>query len=187
MAEMMYHPKGYDVYQLDNVYDLFGKAGKHFAFFFPGYMNYAGCYDSNGNSDVTKAIMEILKKRFVTRHSSTDINTITKKIAEIPITPQEAVMKTTGNIFPTTQLTERLNELDSNPNIFDDVYTGDLVLTSSGKVEFRPTNEPPIREYPLKDNTAKGCFEIFQMPETDSNGNVKPYRYIASLDPYNND
>lgn len=187
MAEMMYKPTGYHVYRVDNVYDLNGKGGRDFAFFFPAYMNYSNCYDHNGNSDVTKALLAILKNRFTIKYNSTDISTITRTIAEYPITPQEAVLRTIGSIFPTAQLTERLNEIDGNPNIFDDVYIGDLLLKSNGEVEFKITNDQPIRDYPLKDNTAKGCFEIYQMPERDATGKVKPYRYIAGLDPYNND
>lgn len=187
MAEIMYKPRGYHVYRVENVYDLKGKGGKDFAFFFPAYMNFSGCYDSNGNSNVTKAILALLKNRYNIKYNSTDISTITRTIAEYPITPQEAVLRTTGSIFPTALLTERLNEIDSNPNIFDDVYTGDLFMNSKGEVQFKLTNELPIRDYPLKDNTASGCFEIFQMPEKDKNDKVTPYRYIASLDPYNND
>ncbi|MCI6614912.1 MAG: hypothetical protein MSC51_03635 [Mollicutes bacterium] len=65
----------------------------------------ANCYDSNGNSDVTKALLSILKDRYFVKYHSTNINAISKRIAEIPITPQEAMLKSRGNIFPVTQLT----------------------------------------------------------------------------------
>ena len=187
MAEMMYHPKGYHIYGTRNVYDMAGKASPDFAFFFPGYMNRAGCYDDNGNSDVTKALFEILMDRNFLKYNSTDSNAITKRVAEIPIVPQEAILRTSGNIFPTSQLSERVGELDSNPNVYDDVYVGTLNQKSDGSVEFVPTADRPIRNYPLQDNKDRGALEIFSMPHKDSNGTIPSGRYIIGLDPVNND
>jgi hypothetical protein len=39
-----------------------------------------------------------------------------------------------------------------------------LAMNSQGKVEFKPTADTPIRDFPLKDNKAKGAIEIFEMP-----------------------
>jgi hypothetical protein len=187
MSEMMYHPKGYHIYGTKNVYDLEGKGGPEFAFFFPGYMNLANCYDDNGNSDITKALVQILKERFILKYNSTDINALHKKTAEIPIVPQEAIMKSKGNLFPVTDINERLVQLDGDPHSYDDVYIGTLVQKPNGKIEFELTNDTPIREFPHKDNKLKGALEIYQMPEKDSNGNVVPNRYIIANDPTDKD
>jgi hypothetical protein len=182
-AEIVYNPKGYRMYALPNVFDKEGQGRPYITFFFPGFINRKGCYDDNGNSDVTKAILEILADRYRIKYNSSDINSITKAIAEIPITPQEAILRTRGNLFPVTQLTERLNQIEQDTRFFDDVYVGNLELNKSGEVEFRPSNDLPIREFPTKDNKVKGAIEIFNMPERDSNGNVFPNRYIAGIDP----
>lgn len=181
--EIMYNPRGYNMHALPNVFDKEGQGKREFVFFFPGYLNRAGCYDENGNSDVTKAILQILVDRWTVKHNSTDINSITKRIAEIPIVPQEAILRTTGNIFPVTQLNERINQLDNNPHAFDDSHIGDLVINKQGNVEFRPNNEQPIRNFPHKDNKLKGAIEIFQMPEKDRDGKVYANRYILGHDP----
>lgn len=185
--ELVYNPEGYHIEAFPNVYDKEGYGRKTFAYFFPGYLNLANCYDDNGNSDVTKALLTILKDRFTTKYNTTDVNTITKRIAEIPITPQEAMLRTMGNIFPVTQLNDRINELDNNPNSFDDVYVGTLKQKPEGTVEFVPTSEVPIRDYPLKDNDAPGALEIFEMPQRDKNGNVLYNRYIVGHDPVDSD
>lgn len=185
MQELMYNPEGYNILGVNNVYDKEGQGRKNFTYFFPGYINRAECYDENGNSDVTKAIKEILVDRYKVKYNSTDINAITKRIAEIPITPQEAILKAKSNIFPITQLNERLNELDNNPKSFNDVYVGELVL-KGGEVEFKPTTDLPIRDFPLKDNKASGAFEIFEMPQK-VNNKIPQDRYIVSLDNYEND
>ena len=186
--EIMYNPKGYNMYALPNVFDKFNQGRPYFVFFFPGYINRKGCYNHDGVSDVIKALIEILLNRYRVKYNSTDPNTIIKTIAEVPITPAEAIVKTGVNMFPVTDLTERLGQLDSNPREYDDVYTGDLTLNNSGIVEFRPTSDMPIREFPHKDNKIEGAFEIFQMPEIDKRtGKAYNARYILGCDPYDDD
>ena len=186
--EIMYNPKGYNMYSLPNVYDKNNQGRKLFVFFFPGYINRKGCYNKDGVSDVTKALIEILTNRYRVKYNSTDPNTIVKTIAELPITPAEAILRTGVNLFPVTDLTERLNQLDSNPNEYSDVYTGDLIITKNSTIEFRPTTDSPIREFPHKDNKVSGSIEIFNMPEINkATSKVYSNRYIASSDPYDDD
>lgn len=186
--EIMYNPKGYRMYALPNVFDKNNQGRPNFVFFFPGYVNRKGCYNEDGVSDVVKALIEILMNRYTKKYNSSDPNTIIKVIAEVPITPAEAIVKTGVNMFPVTDLTERLQQLDSNPREYDDVYTGELVINKSGQVEFKPTAVQPIREFPHKDNKIEGGLEMFQLPEIDK-ATGKPFngRYILGCDPYDDD
>lgn len=186
-CEIMYSPKGYNMYALPNVYDKFNQGKPNFVFFFPGYINRKGCYDKNGNSDIIKALIEILLNRYRVKYNSTDPNTVLKTIAEIPITPSEAIIKTGVNMFPVADLTERLGQLDSNPREFDDVYVGDLIINDNKQIEYKPISKNPIRNFPTKDNKVEGAIEIFKMPEKDKNGKVYNDRYIAGMDPYDDD
>lgn len=186
--EIMYNPKGYNMYALPNVFDKYNQGKPYFVFFFPGYVNRKGCYNENGVSDVIKALIEILMNRYRVKYNSTDPNTIIKTIAEVPITPAEAIVKTGVNMFPVADLTERVGQLDANPTEYDDVYVGDLVFNKDGQVEYKPTSAMPIRDFPHKDNKIEGAIEIYQMPEIDKNTG-KPYndRYILGADPYDDD
>lgn len=186
--EIMYNPRGYNMYALPNVFDKYNQGKPYFVFFFPGYVNRKGCYNEDGVSDIIKALIEILMNRYRVKYNSTDPNTIIKTIAEVPITPAEAIVKTGINMFPVADLTERIGQLDSNPTEYDDVYVGDLVFGKDGQVEYKPTSAQPIRDFPHKDNKIEGAIEIFQMPEIDKNTN-KPYndRYILGADPYDDD
>ena len=186
--EIMYNPKGYRMYSLPNVFDKNNQGRPDFVFFFPGYINRKGCYNEDGVSDVIKALIEILLNRYTKKYNSSDPNTIIKVIAEVPITPAEAIVKTGVNMFPVADLTERLQQLDNNPREFDDVYTGELTMSKSGEIEFRPTSASPIREFPHKDNKVEGAIEMLQLPEIDRNTG-KPHngRYIAGCDPYDDD
>ena len=186
--EIMYNPKGYNMYAIPNVYDKFNQGKPYFVFFFPGYVNRKGCYNENGVSDVIKALIEILMNRYRVKYNSTDPNTIIKTIAEVPITPAEAIVKTGVNMFPVADLTERLGQLDANPTEYDNVYVGDLVFNKEGQIEYKPTSAQPIRDFPHKDNKIEGAIEIYQMPEIDKNTG-KPFndRYILGADPYDDD
>ena len=185
--ELMYNPKGYNIQEIPNIYDKEGQGKRYFSYFFPGYLNRKGCYDKDGNSDVVKALLEILMNRYTVKYNSTDLNAITKTISEIPITPQEAIIRVQGNIFPVTMINERLNEIDNNPAFYDDVYVGKLVQNNNGEVIFRNTTDIPIRDFPTKDNKVEGALEIYEMPIKQSDGKINSERYILSLDNYEND
>ena len=187
-AEMFYSPDGYNLYGLENVFDKEGQGRKQCCFFYPVYMNYDdSCIDENGNSDVTKALFMILMDRYKVKYGSTDINAITKRISQYPITPQEAIIRSQGNVFPVTELNNRLNQIDNNPDEYSDVYVGELIQQKDGTVEFQPTGDVPIREFPTKDNKVLGALEIYEMPQKNSEGKVPYDRYGVGIDPYDDD
>ena len=185
--ELLYNCEGYNIYSIENVYDKPKQGRPRFGFFFPSYMNRKGCYNHDGVSDVVKALFQVLMKRYVAKYNSSDPKTVLSVIAEMPITPAEAIIKVQNAFFPVQALTERLAQLDTDPKAFDDIYVGNLVLDKAGKVKFTATNDKPIRIYPLKDNANPGAVEIYEMPEKDENGNVFNDRYIMGHDPVDND
>lgn len=182
---LLYNPDGYNILAIENVYDRPKQGKPTFGFFFPSYVNRAGCYNKDGVSDVTKALIEILLARHKAKYSA-DPKSVLRVIAEDPITPAEAIIKVKAAYFPTVALTERLAQLDSDPHAFDDVYVGNLALTSGNKVEFRISNDVPIRKYGV-DNSTVGALEIFEMPEKQANGENFNLRYIIGHDPVDND
>ena len=178
---MLYNPDAYEVYAVDNVYDQKGKGTQKFAYFFPSYISRAGCMDKDGNSDVVAAMLEILMERWMVKQGG-DPASLLSRIAQMPVTPAEAILKVKSNFFPVVMLNERLRQLDMNPHIYDDVYVGTLV-DLGGRVEFRATDDVPIRKWPV-DNTEQGALEIFRMPPT---GDIPNRRFIIGHDPVDND
>ena len=187
LQEIMYNPDGYNMEKNENVWDKEGQGRKYFTFFYPAYLNRANCMDEDGNSNVTKALLEICQDRYQVKYNSSDINAITKRISQYPITPQEAIIRVHATIFPITELNERLNQIDNNPNFYDQTYVGDLVFNSNGEVEFSPSSAKPIRDFPTKDNKVTGAIEIFDLPVKNSEGKIPTGRYIAGADPYDDD
>lgn len=181
---LLYNPDGYNILSIDNVFDRPKQGKPKFGFFFPSYINRAGCYNKDGVSDVVKALIEILIARYKAKYSA-DPKSVLRVIAEDPITPAEAIIKVKAAYFPITALTERLSQLDQDIHAYDDVYVGKLVQNSNG-VEFIPTSDVPIRKFGVENDTP-GAVEIFEMPEKDRNGKVPHTRYIIGHDPVDND
>lgn len=181
---LLYNPEGYNIYALDNVYDKPKQGKSTFGYFFPAYINRAGCYNEDGVSDVVKALIEILLARHKAKYSA-DPQSVLRVIAEDPITPAEAIIKVKAAYFPITSLTERLSQLDQDVHAFDDVYIGKLVQGKE-EVEFIPTDDIPIRKYGVENDTP-GAIEIYEMPQKDRSGKVPNTRYIIGHDPVDND
>lgn len=181
---LLYNPEGYNIYSIKNVYDKPKQGKPTFGYFFPAYVNRKGCYNENGVSDVVKALVQILMARYKAKYSS-DPNSVLRVIAEMPVTPAEAIIKVKNAFFPVTALTERLQQIDLDPKAYDDVYIGNLVLTQTG-VDFVSTSDTPIRKWNV-DNSTVGAIEIFEMPQRNGDGKVYDNRYIIGHDPVDND
>lgn len=184
--ELLYSPTGYNIYSIDNVYDKPKQGRPKFGFFFASYLNRKGCYNKNGVSDVVKALKQIMMARYKAKYKSADPNTVLRVIAEMPITPAEAIIKVKNAFFPVQALTERLQQLDIDNKAFNDVYIANLTL-DKGTVKYTPSNDTPIREYPIKGNSELGAIEIYEMPQKDNKGVVYENRYIIGHDPVDND
>jgi hypothetical protein len=185
--EMIYNPRGYNVYGVPNVYDMNSKGKTYSVFFFPGYMNTKGYYNEDGVSDVIGALISELKTRHTIKYNSTDPLTLTRRKAEFAFTIQEAIMKRDSTIYPVADLNELLNDFAVNPGMLDSILCGSLCL-KDGVVKFLSDHSAnPIREFPHSSNKMEGCVEIHALPERDASGKVFSNRYIAGADTYDDD
>ena len=185
--ELVYNPKGYDVYALPNNWDKPNQGRPWFAFFTPAYVNLKGYYNKDGVSDVVLGLLHVLSGRYRAKYETSDPRTIIKVVSNMPITPSEAIIQSGISQFPVTDIEARLMEINSNPNFYDTTYVGQLTIVEN-QVKFVPTSDVPIRFFPHKDNkNMAGALEIYEMPQKDANGDVYENRYIAGADPYDND
>lgn len=188
--KLFYSPGAYNVLGIPNVFDKSTDGSTECGHFWGAYLNRNGCYDEvNGEPDVIKALVEICMERHVIKYSSSDANAITQKKAELPITPQEAVMRTQGTIFPVADLKEYLETISVKKDAFlAENYVGELVYNATGDIAWKPVGDKyPIRSYELKGGDKTGCLEIFEMPRKNSEGLITRGRYIAGIDPIDAD
>lgn len=185
--ELIYHPDGYGTYAIPNVFDKNSQGKTKTVFFLGAYMNRKGYYNSDGVSDVIGALLSEIRDRIRIKYNSSDAMALTQRKAEMAITIQEAIMKRDNTIYPVADLNDRLNEIDFNPHHFDDLWIGRLAI-KDGAVIYKPdTDVDYIKNFPHKDNKLEGAICIKAMPETDSSGNIPTGRYIAGIDPYDDD
>lgn len=182
---LLYAPSSYNIKEVKNVYDKKGQGKDYFAYFFPAYLNRAGCFNEDGISDVVMALLQILNNRYKAKYGA-DPASVLRVIAEDPITPAEAIIKVKDAYFNVQALNERASQLDKNPSLYNDIYVGELYIDGEGEVKFKPTDSTPIRNYPV-DNDTTGALEIYTMPEKDKSGKVFNNRYIIGVDPVDND
>lgn len=99
-ADMFYSPEGWNIEPLPNVFDKEGQGKNKIGMFYPVYLNYDNsCIDKDGNSDVTKALLMVCADRYKIKYNSSDVNALTKRISQYPITPKEAIIRSHGNYF----------------------------------------------------------------------------------------
>jgi hypothetical protein len=188
--KLFYKPDAYNIYGVPNVYDRNVKGETKCGFFWGAYLNRNKCYEEvNGEPDVTKALIEICQDRYKVKYGSSDASAITQKKAEEPITPQEAVMRTEGTVFPVADLKEYLESISPRKEAFlAEHYVGDLVYDNVGKVVWKPNTElHPLRAYDIASGNKTGALEIFEMPKRNGDGTIPSGRYIAGIDPIDAD
>tara|TARA_R110000796_G_scaffold181330_1_gene297844 strand:- start:12147 stop:14501 length:2355 start_codon:yes stop_codon:yes gene_type:complete len=192
LEEIFYNSSGYNIHSIPNVFDKNTNGKGKCAFFFGTYLNYDGKMDKNGNSNVIGALIGINKKRSIIKYGSSDVNTIVQTKAEEPITPQEAIMRTEGSAFPVADLRDYLEDIAPDLNTFvDSHWVGSLTYDEEGFTKWLNDNrKQPIRDFPFKVKGgagSDGAIEIFEMPNKDRDGKVFQNRYIAGIDPIDND
>lgn len=182
--EFIYKPDGYGIKSLRNVYDK--TSGKGIcSFWCPVYLNTMGAYDKNGNSDVIKALIRILKKRWREIKSGVTSDTIMQRKAENAITPQEAILRSDSSLFPVQDIKDYNTEVKSNYSKFVSPHYVGMMGVKNGEIVFKSdSNLQPIRKYPIsRDSDRRGAVEIFELPKEGTQEMGLGDRYIIGVDP----
>lgn len=196
--ELFSNPRNYNIHAVTNKWDL-GLQDTECAFFYSAEMNYEGAMDEDGNSDIVKArkFIEADRKRVA---GGNDPHALTRRKAEIPLTPREAMMRISGTQFPIDELKKQEAEIVSKPHIYKDAdFIGKFELNKeTQEYEFRhDVDATPIYNLNLKDNkNLYGAIVLYSHPAriraTDGVKNgiyeeVIENRYVAGIDSYDFD
>lgn len=188
LAELFDNPKGYNVLPVNNIWDE-GVEGKMSGFFMPEYMNMEGSMDDEGNSLIDHAKKIIQQDRKIILENTRDTNAYKRAIAEKPITPREAMMKLSGNIFPVQDLAGVLARLELDRDYEKKLTKGFFVVDELGNCEFKEDKVAKIlNNYPIrKEDNKNAPIIIYEPPITDKDGNIPYGIYLAGIDPYDHD
>jgi len=188
--KLFYYPEGYNIYGIPNVFDKNTPGDTLCGFFWGAYMNRNECFDlENGEPDVIKALIQILNDRYLVKYNSTDPSAITQKKAEEPITPQEAIMRTEGTVFPVADLKDYLESiLPRRESFLAEHYVGELIRSNDGEVIWKLNGDKyPLRSYDKDTANREGALEIYEMPKKNANDTIASGRYIFGIDPIDAD
>lgn len=190
LKDMFYHPEGYNCLALPNIWDE-GTSTNTSGFFIPQYTNLdvkddsgKGLYmDSNGNTYVEKAKDYIISLRNEVIENSTSTQAIDRYVAENCLTPSEACLEVSGNIFPKKELQQQLATIRMNRRLQNHKQVGDLIW-NSGVLEWKQKKLGDITKYPLsKNDDTTGSIVIWEHPMKDAPHGL----YISGNDPYDMD
>lgn len=188
--KLFYQHDAYNVYGIPNVFDKNVGGTTTCGYFWGAYMNRNLCYEGlNGTSDIIKAMIEVLEERLHIKYNSSDPTAVTQKRAELPLTPQEAMLRIDGTIFPVADLKDYLESIFPKKESFiAEHYVGDLIYNEKGGVKWTPNPKlTPIRSYANVPANKRGAVEIFEMPKKNGRGEIASGRYIAGIDPIDAD
>jgi hypothetical protein len=192
LKELFENPDGYNCMVFKNIWDdhLYGQ---ECGFFIPQYANLEGEHpetkepfmDENGNTSVSIAKRYILEERQKVIDNASDRRAIDRHIAEQPITPAEATLNISSNIFPKSELTRHLAIIKNSDKFKEYKQIGNLMFDDTGIIKWEiSTKYRDIIKYRLKpEDSREGAIVIWEHPIDDP-----PYGlYIMGCDPYDHD
>jgi hypothetical protein len=189
MEELFYNTRAYNIHAITNTWEE-GMEDTKCGFFYSADTNYGGATDKEGNSNREKArkFIEEDRKNVAT---ASDPHALTRRKAEYPLTPREAMMKISGTLFPIDELKKQEAEIVAHPSIYRNAdYIGRLELNKeSQKYEFIYDEDTTvIYQFPLKDNkNLPGGICIYEHPKKSNAGSEYTHRYVAGCDSYDFD
>lgn len=177
-------PSGFDCLEFDDEWENTGKIG----WFIPAYYADRKYKDAEGNTIIDKAFLNYEERRKLKKKAKSS-SALDLEMMNYPLIPSEMFLTKTSNNYPIADLKHRLAELSTSSKILNSTWKGKFNINSDGKVEWKTTEDRPIREFPLKSdyNNMEGACEMFYPPQADDNQEIASGRYIAALDPIDED
>lgn len=202
LKELFENPKAYGCLEFENIWDE-EMIGQLCGFFIPQYANLEGCYedkdnpddpyngvpfmDKDGNTNVKVAKKFILLQRENVVRNASDKRAIDRHVAEQPITPAEATLDISANIFPKADLQRHLAHVKNDKKLSNFKQVGDLFFDTEGAVKWQPADiysAKDITKYRLKpEDDPTGQVVIWEHPRKDPPWGL----YVAGCDPYDHD
>jgi len=191
LKELFTNPGAYNCMVFKNIWDdhlLNTKCG----FFIPQYANLEGTdedgnpfMDEDGNTIVSTSKKFILKERQKIIDNASDRRAIDRHIAEQPITPAEATLNISTNIFPKAELQSHLSFIRTNEKMKDFKQVGDLISNAEGKIVWNiNSRNVDLRTYRLQPgDDRKGSVVIWEHPPEETIYGL----YVMGVDPYDHD
>ena len=176
LKEMFYHPDGYNVLSIPNIWDESAQ-DTNCGFFVPSYANLSTIdkvtqkrlyMDDDGNTLTEKSIKFQVDKRNEVKDGASSQVTVDRYVAENPLRPQEAILEIGGNIFPKKLLMQQLAKIRTNKSLQNMKHIVDLTWDGNGTIKAIEKKQGDIVNFPLpKDHKPDGSIVIWEYPIKD--------------------
>lgn len=175
-GDMFYNPARYNLMEYDNDFaselGIDGGSSSKIGLFIPADY-FTEAMDADGNSNRQEARRLIIAKREALKQ---DKDAWVKYVTQMPLTPEEALMRSSGNVFPSQPLLEQ---------------QAALLRRAPGMPEVRPVSIKWVRDedgmatgVEWKDDP-RGIFMMVEPPVTEDGGDG--CAYFAGTDSYDKD
>lgn len=186
-AEIIFRdPEGFNMLAFEDEWEGTGKIG----WFVPSYYMDRKYKDAEGNIIYDEAIKNYETRR-ATKKKARSGSALDLEMMNYPLVPSEMFLNKSHNNYPVADLKQRLAELSTNTKILNGTWKGKFVITSEGEIKWETSDTArPIREFPLRKADSvnmEGSPEMFYPPQRNEDGEVISNRYIAALDPIDDD
>jgi len=109
------------------------------------------------------------------------------EIINKPLKPSDIFLTVEGNFFPIDDLREHLASIENNKRILDSSWKVEFYI-KDGKCDWNVSSKPVLRDFPHKrGDNLDTAMEVWELPKMDSTSKPPYGRYLASLDPVDND
>jgi hypothetical protein len=181
--EIFYNPEEFNCLSFDDNWENKGKIG----FFIPGTHTINKFKKtSNMITDEVKA-KEYIEEEIEKAKSSGNRRKYMAEIINKPLKPSDIFLTVEGNFFPIEDIRQRLGEVEGNKNLLEASWKVEFFI-KDGKIDWEPSNKPILREFPhRRGDILDTAIEMWERPKVDATGKPVFGRYLASLDPVDND
>lgn len=184
LKDLFYEPIAYNCLGIRNIWDE-GEQDRACGFFVPQSANTKQFMDEDGNTDFVLSNEAILKERELIIENASDRTSIDRHICEQPLSPAEATLNISTNIFPKRELINQLATIRNSKSLSDLKQVGELYKDSNGIVKWQQNPKlKSLTKYRIPaGHSREGAVTIWEHPPTDT-----PYGlYVAGCDPYDHD
>lgn len=171
LQEMFYNPDSFNCLGFDNIWDD-NATGSKCGFFIPQYANLdirdddgnRLYMDKDGNTLKEAAYESEMLRRKPLLDNAKSSATIDRFVAENCLTPAEACLELSGNIFPKKELQQQLSLIRTNKKLQNHKQVGDLDFVN-GELVWTNKKQGDITKYPLgKNDDPTGSIVIWEHP-----------------------
>lgn len=184
LKDLFYEPEAYNTLPLRNIWDE-GEHDTACGFFVPQSANIDRFMDDDGNTDYDLSTQFIITEREKIIAHASDRTSIDRHICEQPLTPAEATLNVSTNMFPKKDLIRHLATIRNSESIKGLKQVGSLYFDTAGLVKFEqnPKLKDLTRHKIQAGESKEGAVVIWEHPVE----NPPWALYIAGCDPYDHD